>query len=135
MTETQPDTHLEPALVESLKAEHNGAFTHAVRYPKIPVGKSWQNTKRTLDQIKADHGGPNPSYTAYGVKTGAISGGLELIELEGPHAHRIEELEEHFTDQGRTDLWNRLNECTALSPSGGIHFIIRTDWDGKQTRR
>jgi putative DNA primase/helicase len=130
MTANQPDTPAHDVLVDVLQAHINKVATCAVKPYKRPVGNAWQKQFRTMEQLNHDHGGTNPRYVAYGVQTGTLSGGLEMWELESDYAHLVDDLEQAFADHDRTELWERINACTSATPSGGIHFIWRPEWNG-----
>ena len=65
-----------------------------------------------------------------GIITGAVSGNLEMLELEGRAAHHLPELAELAEATGLADLWKRISTgWLELSPSGGIHWFYRLDGD------
>jgi hypothetical protein len=69
-----------------------------------------------------------PLYDGLGVITGAISGNLEMLEVEGRASHLVSELAKLMADNGFADLWTRL--CSGYleqSPSGGLHWLYRVD--------
>ena len=60
-----------------------------------------------------------------GVITGAVSGNLEMLELEGRAVAEKMHLEvaEIAKNSGLGNLWERLNSgYVALTPSGGLHW-------------
>ncbi len=68
------------------------------------------------------------AYDGLGVITGAVSGNLEMLEVEGRALDLVTPLAQLLTDSGFGDLWNRL--CTGYleqSPSGGWHWLYRVD--------
>ncbi|QZY52904.1 phage/plasmid primase, P4 family [Leucobacter tenebrionis] len=63
-----------------------------------------------------------------GMITGAVSGGVEMLELEGRAAHHLPELAQLAEASGLADLWQRINTgWLELSPSGGVHWFYRLD--------
>ncbi|MET7784924.1 hypothetical protein ABZT28_56695, partial [Streptomyces sp. NPDC005388] len=64
-------------------------------------------------------------YAALGVATGALSRGLELLEIEGPYAGRLAEVYAAAESGGHLELLRRLNGWAERSPSGGWHFLYR----------
>jgi len=63
-----------------------------------------------------------------GVITGAVSGNLEMLELEGRAVAEKMHLEiaEIANNSGLGDLWQRLNSgYVELTPSGGLHWLYR----------
>lgn len=62
-----------------------------------------------------------------GIMCGAVSGNLEMVELEGRAAHLVAAIEQAAADRGISELWHRFNEgCSEWTPSGGIHWFART---------
>lgn len=94
---------------------------------KAPALTRWQRHRTTAANVAAWFGGPRPSYTALGVVTGAPSGGLELLEIEGPHARRLAEVRAAAETGGHLPLLERLNGWAERSPSGGWHFLYRLE--------
>jgi len=71
-------------------------------------------------------------YTGIGVITGAASGNVELVEIEGPMPDAIARLErvyeraKSYGDPFFTDLIRRVTRgCAEKSAGGGLHFFIR----------
>lgn len=94
---------------------------------KAPALKAWQRRRTTPADLAAWFGGPCPRHAALGVATGALSGGLELLEIEGPYAHRLTEVYAAAENGGHLPLLRRLNGWAERSPSGGWHFLYRVD--------
>lgn len=95
---------------------------------KAPGGtwKQYQAERANRDTVDAWFSGGHPGL---GVVCGAISGGLEMLELEG---RAVGELGEPFMraldDHGLTDLKHQLLTGYAeTSPSGGIHLLYRVE--------
>ena len=67
--------------------------------------------------------------TGLGVVCGAVSGGLELCELEGRavQAGALTDLAELATNSGLGDLWAKVTAggYVVRSPSGGVHLLYR----------
>jgi hypothetical protein len=73
-------------------------------------------------------------YTGMGAVTGAVSGNLELTEIEGRAAAGIPAVAQLAADTGLGDLWGRL--CTGWlehSPGGGWHWFYRVDFPAGTT--
>ncbi len=81
-------------------------------------------TRDELDGLfSCDHDG-------YGIVTGAVSGNLELLELEGRAAKEglFNELTQAFADNGLAEIWARVTGgYVEATPSGGIHIYYRVD--------
>lgn len=90
--------------------------------------KTYQDTPATAEQIRA-------WWTAtpdagIGMVTGAASGRIEMIELEGAAAHALPALDAEATRTGHSDLWAAVTRgWVHASPSGGIHWHIRLTTD------
>lgn len=68
------------------------------------------------------------TYDGLGIVTGAASGNLELLELEGRATHLLPELAQLLCDSGLADLWQAVSQGWVVrSPSGGIHLLYRVD--------
>ena len=94
---------------------------------KAPVGtwKQYQVTRADKDQLADWFGTGHPGI---GVITGAVSGNLELLELEGRaiHAGLFDEAKEIAINSGLEELWRLLTTGYAeMTPSGGLHFLYR----------
>lgn len=99
---------------------------------KRPAGEwaQWQQDRATVDTIRQWFGvglrRNEPRHTALGIITGAISGNLEMAEIEGRAAHQIPEIQALAYDSGFGPLWEKL--CSGWlerSPSGGMHWFYR----------
>lgn len=67
-------------------------------------------------------------YQGMGVVCGAVSGGLEMVELEGAFAseHGMERLSRAIAAAGLSDVWRRVRSGPSEStPRGGLHFYWR----------
>jgi putative DNA primase/helicase len=86
--------------------------------------KPYITTPPTRAQVEAWFG--EQGHAGVGVITGATSGGLEMVELEGRAAARLPQVNELADDSGLGDLWRRITGgWVELSPSGGWHFHYR----------
>jgi hypothetical protein len=91
---------------------------------------SWQRYQEqlpTADEVLAWF---NNDVQGIGVITGAVSGNLEMLELEGRAVAQKMHLEiaEIASSSGLSDLWNRLNSgYVEMTPSGGLHWLYRVD--------
>lgn len=92
---------------------------------KRPVGKwqEYQTLRASTNQItdwftRSNYG--------VGIITGAISGNVEMTEVEGRGAERLTEIAQLARDSGMGDLWARLcNGWLEQSPSGGWHWFYK----------
>lgn len=101
---------------------------------KRPFGlwKEYQAQRPTWEQLETWL--RSGRYTGIGVITGAASGGVELLELEGPAGEaverfrRIREWAEQSADIGLPQLLDRaIAGCSATSAGGGMHLFVRVD--------
>lgn len=69
------------------------------------------------------------TYPGIGMICGAVSGGIEMLELEGAavEAGIHLELRRLIEAAGHADLWDRLQTYVEISPRGGIHWLFRVD--------
>lgn len=97
---------------------------------KAPAFQGWQNHTTTERDLHEWFGGDQPAFIAMGAVTGPASGNLELIEIEGPYAHRVAELRDLAHNSGLGGLWDTIHHGWAeVSPSGGIHWFYRVAGD------
>jgi N12 class adenine-specific DNA methylase/SAM-dependent methyltransferase len=96
---------------------------------KSSVGEwtRYQQRRAPRDQVAAWFAQGHPGI---GVVCGAVSGDLEMFELEGRAV--AEQLDERLRDQlaanGHAELWRRLREgYLERSPSGGLHLLYRVE--------
>ncbi|WP_394425506.1 phage/plasmid primase, P4 family [Streptomyces sp. SGAir0957] len=118
-------------LAAALTLHAAGCSVVAVRADgsKRPQG-SWQaaQTERATEaQLRTTfaHGHPG-----VGIICGAVSGNLEMLELEGRAVDEgiLNRLAEIFLGSGLGDLWQRIaTGWLERSPSGGLHFHYRLD--------
>lgn len=117
-------------LSTALKLTHNGYAVVPTRADgtKAPVGdwKRWQIERPDERQLHAwlESG----SFDGIGLVCGAVSGNLEMLELEGRAiAEGVSVRMAEIADaSGLGDLWSRIvTGYSETSPSGGIHFLYR----------
>lgn len=124
MTDTAPDT-----LAAALALHAAGCSVVSVRADgsKHPRG-TWRiymeqrADERQITRWFAD------GHPGVGIVCGAVSGNLEMLELEGRAIEEgiLEQLIEIITPSGLTDLWTRISTgWLERSPSGGLHFHYR----------
>ena len=94
---------------------------------KRPDGawKRYQTSRASPAQL-ADWFSPAAPACGLGVVCGAVSGNLEMLEVEGHAVALVEDLAAAMTEHGYAELWGRL--CTGwleLSPTGGLHWHFR----------
>ena len=99
---------------------------------KRPFGawRDYQHQRPTWAQVEAWLA--TGRYTGIGVLTGATSGGVEMIELEGPMSAAVERLQRVVAEAGKyaeidlPDLLARVARgCVEQSAGGGLHLFIR----------
>jgi putative DNA primase/helicase len=92
---------------------------------KAPAGawKQYQSEHTTSEQI---HDWFTGDRYGLGIFAGAVSGNLEMLEIEGRAADRLLELAGFIADNGAADLWATINTgWVERSPSGGVHWFYR----------
>lgn len=95
---------------------------------KAPIGswKKWQSERPSAAQ--AAEWFADSKVQGFGVVTGAVSGNLEMLEMEGRavNAGMLEEVKEIAIASGLGEIWNVLvNGYVEMTPSGGLHFLYR----------
>ena len=93
---------------------------------KAPLGqwKQFQTRKPTLEETVAWFANAN----GLGIITGAISGNLEMLELEGRAVAdgMVEQIKDLCYKFEIGDLWDRLAQTyIETTPSGGIHWLYK----------
>lgn len=73
-------------------------------------------------------------YDGLGIICGAVSGHLELFEVEGRAVtETLPAFRDAMRDNGYSDLWDRLNGgFLEQSPSGGMHWLFRVDGEARR---
>ena len=100
--------------------------TDGSKRPGVSSWKEYQNRRPRTDELMtwfSDSQG-------VGVICGAVSGNLEMIELEGRAvAEKLHiELKDLAIASGLGDVWQRLNDgYVEMTPSGGLHWLYRID--------
>ena len=94
---------------------------------KAPIGnwKQYQVTSADSEQLVAWFG---TGHEGMGIVTGAVSGNLELLEMEGRAVHSglLDEARNIAINSGLEELWNIIsNGYAEMTPSGGLHFLYR----------
>ena len=94
---------------------------------KSPIGswKQYQVNRAEPEQLGDWFG---TGHCGIGIITGAVSGNLEMLELEGRaiHAGLFDEAKEIAVNSGLEELWQILTTGYAeMTPSGGLHFLYR----------
>lgn len=126
MTVPDPDT-----LAAALTAHDAGLCVVRVSTDglKKPLGKwkQYQTERPARELIEQWFAGGHPGL---GVICGAVSGNLEMLELEGRFMHEIgsDAFKAAIADAGLDLVFQRLARgYQVASPSGGFHFIYRVD--------
>lgn len=99
----------------------------AIDGTKAPLGawKRYQHQRMSVDELRGWFDGHHPGI---GIVTGAISGNLEMLELEARAVHTgiLQQLLTLAHETGLADLLARLmTGYLEQSPSGGIHILYR----------
>ncbi|MGW5852131.1 phage/plasmid primase, P4 family [Streptomyces sp. NPDC055254] len=94
---------------------------------KRPLGdwKAAQAERATEEEVRAWFANGHPGV---GVVCGGVSGGMELLELEGRAVEEgvLAQLVDILANSGMAELWQRLaTGWLERSPSGGLHFHYR----------
>lgn len=101
--------------------------------PGVPTWRMYQKDRPTRSQV--ERWLTSGAYHGFGVITGAVSGHLEMLELEGRavQAGLGDQLADLVTDAGLGDLWKRITDgYQETTPSGGVHLLYRvTDGEAK----
>jgi hypothetical protein len=97
---------------------------------KRPFGpwKQYQTERPTWDQIEAWLA--SGKYTGIGVITGAVSGNVEMIELEGPNTiaaiGKLSAVADKYRDIAMDELLRKvLHGCVESSPRAGLHMFVK----------
>ena len=97
---------------------------------KRPFGpwKQYQHERPTWDQIEAWLA--SGKYTGIGVITGAVSGNVEMIELEGPNTiaaiGKLSAVADKYRDIAMDELLRKvLHGCVESSPRAGLHMFVK----------
>jgi hypothetical protein len=94
--------------------------------PGIGSWKEYQSKMPTADELQAWF----KDAKGVGLITGAISGNLEMMELEGRAVAdgMHTQIKEMAHEMGLDELWDRLNSgYCEMTPSGGLHWLYRLD--------
>ena len=97
---------------------------------KAPAGKwkSFQSERPDSAQMRRWYGDGGARH-GVGLLCGAISGNLEMFELEGRVANDAEfllRIERVIAEAGLDELWERLHDgYHEFTPSGGLHLLYR----------
>jgi hypothetical protein len=98
---------------------------------KAPGLKTWrqhQHQRPSREQVATWTS--NGAYDGFGLICGAVSGHLEMLELEGRAvtAGMLEQITSLAHNSGLGDLWDRVTDgYLEETPSGGIHLLYRVD--------
>lgn len=100
------------------------AAADGTKTPALPWAR-YQRERPTREQV-ATWASTAPGI---GMVCGEASGGIEMLELEGPAvAEGLHlELRRLLEAAGYGELWEKLNTYVELSPKGGIHWLYRVD--------
>lgn len=102
------------------------AASDGSKRPGVGKWEQYQSARPSVDQLRGWFGSGRRS--GLGVVCGAVSGHLEMLELEGRAMSEglLGELAELATASGLGDLWTAvLTGYMERTPSGGLHFLYR----------
>jgi KaiC/GvpD/RAD55 family RecA-like ATPase len=100
--------------------------TDGSKRPGLAAWKEFQTRQPSAEELLAWFANAE----GVGVICGAISGNLEMLELEGRAVARKMHLDiaEIAKNSGLEHLWNKLNSgYVETTPSGGLHWLYRID--------
>jgi hypothetical protein len=100
--------------------------TDGSKRPGIASWKEYQNRRPTTEELMTWFSNAQ----GVGVICGAVSGNLEMLELEGRAvaSKMHKEIKEIAENSGLGELWAKLNSgYVETTPSGGIHWLYRID--------
>lgn len=100
--------------------------TDGSKAPGLGSWKTYQQQHPTIDELLGWFG--TDSTDGIGVLTGAISGNLEMVELEGRAVMdgALDQLVDLAYDNGIAELFDKVRQgYTESTPSGGIHLLYR----------
>ena len=126
---TQPDTNNNTMLSAALAFAASGcsvvpASMNGTKAP-IKAWKEYQTVRPNAMQIATWY---KDGGTGLGVVTGAVSGNLEMLELEGRAVAdgMLDAVRDIAYAAGLGDIWNVINKgYVELTPSGGLHWLYR----------
>lgn len=96
--------------------------------PALDTWKQHQTTRPSRDQVRAWM--ESGRYDGLGIICGAVSGNLDMYELEGRAVAEgyLEKLTAALDDHGLGELWKRITSgYLERSPSGGLHILYRVE--------
>jgi hypothetical protein len=125
-------------LLEAARAFHAAGvciLPAALDGSKMP-GKPWKHYQTERPSLALVEQWLTGDADGIGAVCGAVSGGLEMLELEGRALDKLGEIAEAATAAGLADLWARftLGYCER-SPSGGVHWLYLVDGEAKPNTR
>lgn len=134
MTTTLPDTDVFTAehVRDAARRWHVAGYAvlpvkaDGTKMPDAPRWKQFQQEQPSGQQMGGWFGGAGR--TGLGLVCGAVSGGLEMFELEGRAVDggARDRLVPALTAAGVIDVWRRLiNGYVEWSPTGGLHLLYR----------
>ena len=110
--------------------------TDGSKAPGLYTWKAYQETHPTVDDLCTWFGGT--STDGIGVLTGAISGGLEMVELEGRAMQEgaLTLLQGYALDNGAGELLARIvTGYSETTPSGGLHLLYKVNGEVRRNTK
>jgi putative DNA primase/helicase len=117
-------------LTAALRAHAHGCSVVRVRNDgqKRPVGSWDQYQSQPADETTVKEWFPAGTDLGLGIVTGAVSGNVEMFELEGRAMEGLPQVIELLAGVGLTEVWQRISQgWVEQSPSGGVHYFYRID--------
>lgn len=126
---------MNPTLKEALRLTALGLSVIPIKAGEKAPGLKWTTyqeripTDEELNSWFGNHYQGDSRFARVGVVCGAVSGNLEMFEIEGRVADRLPELDAYAQkDPARLALWWKVRAGWAVeTPSGGMHWHVRTD--------
>lgn len=131
---TAPNEHTHP-LLDAARAWYDAGYCVIPSHEdggKRPFGawKQYQTERPQWDQVRIWLA--SGRYTGIGILTGATSGNVEMVEIEGPMTEAVVRLNAVITESDKyaeinlPDLLARIARgCVEQSAGGGLHLFIR----------
>lgn len=92
---------------------------------KRPAG-AWKQLTENLPTPRALVESFSDDAAGIGLVCGRVSGGLEMLEVEGRFADRLPEVVDALNQAGLGELWERVDAgYRERTPSGGFHWLYR----------
>lgn len=102
--------------------------TDGSKRPALNNWKQYQTTPPGWDVVTEWFDVPESLQSGVGILTGAISGNLEMVEIEGRALERLPDIRAYAEAVGLEGLWKKATTgWVEQSPSGGLHWFYYTE--------